>query len=155
MPSEWNRSEIRRTGNRHSVIDALYFAAKGNHKRQRRMTAWGGRADKPQAHPVSAECRPVMLNIFPFFGDASRRPGSIRTAWSRRQSEVAELEFGRNEGKYLRHFKGPFLFENVRVRILRGQPSSPTVRRLASTNSRKARHWRALAIRECVSRLPI
>src|SRR3984957_413634 len=58
-------------------------------------------------------------------------------------------------GKFLRHFKGLSPIGNVRVRILRGQPTSPAFRELAPYIDRKARHWRAFAIRRPVSVLPI
>jgi hypothetical protein len=49
--------------------------------------------------------------------------------------------------KFPRHFKGQFSIGNVQVRILPGQPGSPALRVIAPDTGRKARRWRAFAIR--------
>src|ERR1700687_690604 len=67
-------------------------------------------------------------------------------------AKVSKPDFGPNQRKFRRHFKGLFWNGNMEVRILPGQPTSPAPRDFTLRNARKARQWRAFAIQRTVSK---
>jgi hypothetical protein len=74
--------------------------------------------------------------------------------WMSPSCKVSNPRFRGKVRKFSRHFKGHFAIGNVRVRILRGQPSSRGTGETTPETSRKAHNWRAFAICWTVSRLP-
>src|ERR1700730_1619202 len=68
-------------------------------------------------------------------------------------AKVSRPDFGPNQRKFRRHFKGVFWNGNMEVRILPGQPASPTTGDFALSKLRNARQWRAFANRLAVSGL--